>query len=526
MISRYRWISLLLIAVLVWPLAALAANSDGVALVIGNQSYRNPQVPAVEYAHRDADAIDRYLVDVLGYRDGNIIDLRDATLAEMEAALGNAQTPEGRLWQLVKPGKSDITVYFSGHGAPGQQDHKGYLLPSDADPEKPAINGYHIGLLIDNLAKLGARTTTVYLDACFSGDTPRGSLLHSASAIRIVPKEPAVPPGMTVITAGQADQVASWDSRNHHGLFTETLLDGLYGQADRSPYGNGDGKVSAREIKAYLDDVMTYAARREFGRTQVASMYGDTDRVLVALPGGRPIARVDVPDPRKPVPQIAEAPPAASPAPAPPLQRRAERLAQPSTYDACSDSDPGDRVHIVTPHGNVPGVCVQTVDGLVARPLRHPGTEPASAAQIVPPTAREAAPSPDTDALYWSSIKDSSKVADYGAYLRRFPMGTFADLARSRIEDLSRQPLPPQLMAPAAARVVVPPAARASGSVLFASTTAAQVSCPGDNVVWVNTPTGVYHYPGTRWYGRTREGAYMCESQRDVIGARPARNHQ
>ncbi len=24
--------------------------------------------------------------------------------------------------------------------------------------------------------------------------------------------------------------------------------------------------------------------------------------------------------------------------------------------------------------------------------------------------------------------------------------------------------------------------------------------------VWVNTATGVYHYPGTRWYGKTNQG--------------------
>jgi hypothetical protein len=24
--------------------------------------------------------------------------------------------------------------------------------------------------------------------------------------------------------------------------------------------------------------------------------------------------------------------------------------------------------------------------------------------------------------------------------------------------------------------------------------------------VWVNTATGIYHYPGTRWYGNTKQG--------------------
>src|ERR1700730_6864139 len=29
--------------------------------------------------------------------------------------------------------------------------------------------------------------------------------------------------------------------------------------------------------------------------------------------------------------------------------------------------------------------------------------------------------------------------------------------------------------------------------------------------VWVNTATGIYHYPGTRWYGKTNQGKFMTE---------------
>jgi predicted membrane channel-forming protein YqfA (hemolysin III family) len=40
--------------------------------------------------------------------------------------------------------------------------------------------------------------------------------------------------------------------------------------------------------------------------------------------------------------------------------------------------------------------------------------------------------------------------------------------------------------------------------------------------VWVNTKSGVYHCPGTRWYGNTKEGEYMSQKQALEKGNRPA----
>lgn len=43
-----------------------------------------------------------------------------------------------------------------------------------------------------------------------------------------------------------------------------------------------------------------------------------------------------------------------------------------------------------------------------------------------------------------------------------------------------------------------------------------------DVKVWVNTRSGVYHCPGSRWYGNTKQGEYMTQKQAQEKGYRPA----
>jgi hypothetical protein len=68
------------------------------------------------------------------------------------------------------------------------------------------------------------------------------------------------------------------------------------------------------------------------------------------------------------------------------------------------------------------------------------------------------------------------------------------------------------------------PAAPRAGE--YTTELAARARCPSDTVVWVNTPSRIYHYSGTRYYGNTRRGAYMCEADARTAGYRAAKNRQ
>jgi hypothetical protein len=88
---------------------------------------------------------------------------------------------------------------------------------------------------------------------------------------------------LTIISAAREDQIASWDREAEHGLFTKHLLLALNGAADHERYGKADRNITLGEIQAYLNREMTYAARRQYGRTQQAMVFGDSDKVISTL---------------------------------------------------------------------------------------------------------------------------------------------------------------------------------------------------------------------------------------------------
>ena len=88
--------------------------------------------------------------------------------------------------------------------------------------------------------------------------------------------------------------------------------------------------------------------------------------------------------------------------------------------------------------------------------------------------------------------------------------------ARQAAAPATATPMPPSQ--PLGAGRAPAPAASRGGS--------PQVSAPapGSGMVWVNLPSGVFHREGDRWYGKTKNGKYMTESEAIKAGYRPAKN--
>lgn len=261
------------------PVRADNLNHDAIAVIIGNEEYKNTAWN-VPFAKKDAEAVRAFVKDRLRFRSDRIFVLENTTGTELTTWFGTSRH-QGKLHDSVLPGRSDVLVFYSGHGVPDEKN-EGYLLPIDADPNRVAIGGYPVDLLYKQLAALQARSVLVALDACFSGMAEQGSLTDTRGGIDFSPRRP--PTTISILTAGTRYQAAYSDNDAQHGLFTAQLLSGLNGAADGGHWGDGNGQVTLGELKAYLGEKVVVRARELKGQDQTPWVNGNMDQVLVTLP--------------------------------------------------------------------------------------------------------------------------------------------------------------------------------------------------------------------------------------------------
>jgi len=227
-------------------------NPDAVAVVIGNSKYEFEK--DVLFAGNDAKTVKEYLIKTLGYSEDMIFYFENATSADFRNVFGTAEDFHGDLANKVRKNISDVFVYYSGHGVPDWDTQEPYMLPVDVqggDSRKLKRNAYKLSLLYDNLEKLDAKTVTVVLDACYSGNRIERS---TSALMQIKAKEPVVkePENMIVLTAAQQGEEASWYKEKNHGMFTYCFLMGI--KYNTTPAFNNNNELSYKELYNYLAD--------------------------------------------------------------------------------------------------------------------------------------------------------------------------------------------------------------------------------------------------------------------------------
>jgi hypothetical protein len=122
------------------------------------------------------------------------------------------------------------------------------------------------------------------------------------------------------------------------------------------------------------------------------------------------------------------------------------------------------------------------------------------------------------DGSYTSAPKKTGACRGHKGVQTWFAADASAPPASAKSTTSAAAPAAAPAPTPAPAAAPAPAPARTAKA---STANMAQAPGGGAGMVWLNTPTNVYHCPGSRYYGKTKEGKYMTEAQAKAAGAHP-----
>lgn len=225
------------------------------AVIIANEDYT--QVQPVEFAANDGQTFAKYCTQTLGIPEKRVFTLINATYGEILDAMQKLKA----LGEAYN-GDMNVIFYYAGHGIPDESTKDAYLLPVDANGRSSAAC-YSLKKLIEELGSLGARTTTVFIDACFSGAKRDKGMLISARGVAIKPRDFEPQGNVVVFSATQNDETAMPYRDKNHGLFTYYLLKKLQ---------DSKGTTTVGELSDYVTDRVRKASVEVNGKAQTPTV--------------------------------------------------------------------------------------------------------------------------------------------------------------------------------------------------------------------------------------------------------------
>lgn len=210
-------------------------NENAVALIISNENYRN--VSNVASAIHDGEVFAEYCIKTLGIPAQRVKHYSDASLATFLEALADTRNTVNAL-----NGDVDLIVYYAGHGMPDERSKDAFLIPIDGNATI-AETCYSLDRFYKHLEEMNARSTSVFLDACFSGAQRGEGMLVGARGVAIKPKAAAPKGNMFVLSAASGQETAMPYKEKNHGLFTYYLLKKLQ---------DSKGNVTLKDLSDYV----------------------------------------------------------------------------------------------------------------------------------------------------------------------------------------------------------------------------------------------------------------------------------
>lgn len=372
------------------PQIESASAGKRVALVIGNNTYQT--VGTLEKAVNDADAMGRALT-AAGFKTSRVIN---ATRNQMNAAIN-------QFVEDVSAGGVGV-VFYAGHGV--QVGNQNFLIPTDLQninrEADIADQGISLQNVQDKLADAKARFVLLVIDACRDNPLPKRAG-RSLGGSRGLAQAGSAEGQMVLFSAGAGQQALdklSPRDTNPNGVFTREFL----------PWVNRPG-VSIREAVQNVRSAVR-ASARSAQHEQFPALYDQVDGNFYFVPGSG--ASVAAAQPSPVSAPLAAPLPSAQPVPAPVAIDPAEaaywaevkRLDDLAAYSAYIAAYPSGRY-------------LADAREAIAQDKRKQEAQ----ARLAEDQA-------------WAKAEAGATEASYSAYLRAYPNGRFAPLAKLKQERL------------------------------------------------------------------------------------------
>ncbi len=239
--------------------AALPQIERKIALVIGVNDYQDRNIPQLEGAVGDAEAMASLVESRLGYET---VLLRNATKTQVVAALN-------RLALELRP-QDSVLVYYAGHGDEinvPEGGKQGYWQLADSDAKRPEtwLSNNDIGRL---MRAMSARQVALLSDSCYSGSLVTGQRLRAVPAPGALnPNEVLGERTVVVMSSGGNAPVAD-SGENGHSPFAFHLFQTL-------------GEVPSWKPGANVFETVRFMVARKFPQSP---QYGFSGPVNVPKP--------------------------------------------------------------------------------------------------------------------------------------------------------------------------------------------------------------------------------------------------
>jgi formylglycine-generating enzyme required for sulfatase activity len=304
-----------------------------------------------------------------------------------------------------------ILIYYAGHGyTETESDNRkfGYLVPIDAPDPKKDFQGFIAKAVsmddIENLAKrIRSKHALFVFDSCFSGTLINRNKIVVPPIINYLATQNV----RQFITSGEAGEEVPDES-----IFREMFVRGLEGEADKPPFGNNDGFITASELAYFLQDRVIY-----YAKTPQTPQYGKIrdpklDRGDFIFTAGSQNGKVEpIPSP-KPTPFVGETKSGEEV-----LWEEATRLNSKVAY----------KIYL----GEFPNGKYASTARLRIKNIEDEEKQAENNRQ-----AEEVRQAKQAEQQKWSDASRVNTIESYQSYLNVYPNGEYKSVANLRIKDL------------------------------------------------------------------------------------------